>query len=239
MTQSDPDGLPVPDPDFNAKHKQAFLDYLAADSAEPDGFDLYAQDPGAWRDLSARIPGLLITSAGGACPFQVEGTLHGLDFYFRYRHGYADLRVGDAFRHHLYQSGTAFGDEWAGVLSHEEFADLMAQLVPELAPASFCYEFVGVKVDVERGEDGNLVFTPTEETCTYYGWGHSAEEAHAALDSISEYLLDHGFSEADQRRLHAAQAPRPTPLNTDERVFPDPAPVFAALPAAPAQPHRT
>lgn len=34
-----------------------------------------------------------ITSCGGACPTQAEGTIHGLPFYFRSRHGSWSLQV--------------------------------------------------------------------------------------------------------------------------------------------------
>lgn len=37
--------------------------------------------------------GLIVTSCGGMCPTQAEGTIHGNPFYFRARHGIWQLTV--------------------------------------------------------------------------------------------------------------------------------------------------
>lgn len=47
-----------------------------------------------FKQLSEEIPGLTVHHAGGVCPYQAEGSIHGQDFYFRYRHNIAVLRVG-------------------------------------------------------------------------------------------------------------------------------------------------
>lgn len=148
-------GLPVPDPDFEAKRKAALIAYFAGETTvEPK---MHATDPGWFRDLSARISGLLVESAGGVLPFQSEGTLHGLPYYFRYRGGYASLTVMAApaageeadLLCPLYAAGTDYGDDYAGSLSREEFYSLMLTLVPQLTEAAFLWEFQGVKVTIE------------------------------------------------------------------------------------------
>ena len=147
-----PDGLPVPDPDFTAKQKAAMMAYFTGDTdVEPV---LFATDPGNFRDLSAKIPGLIVTSAGGACPFQSDGTLFGFPFYFRYRHGFAELEIrapdtNALSSEHLYRAGIGYGDEYGGVLGRSEFCDLMIQLVPALERAPYLWEFQGVKIKIE------------------------------------------------------------------------------------------
>lgn len=155
----DADGLPVPDPDFHTKRKAALMAYFqsAADGIPIDMVDepnMFATDPGFFRDLSARIPGLLVHSAGEMMPFQSDGTLCGLPYYFRFRSGHASLRLshpdtnGSSFEH-LYSAGMGYGDEYAGALTRAEFCDLMVALVPQLERAPFLWEFAGVKVRIE------------------------------------------------------------------------------------------
>lgn len=157
----DEQGLPVPDPDFEAKQDAKIHAWFDAAAAGEDYADdepvMYATDPGWFRDLSERIPGLLVHSAGGMLPFQSEGTLHGFPYYFRYRHGYAQLRVMDpnvnedeaTLFEHLYSAGMDYGDEYGGILDRDEFCTLMITLVPQLERGAFLWEFVGIKVNVE------------------------------------------------------------------------------------------
>lgn len=261
----DADGLPVPDPEFDAKHKAAFMAYFSGDTTvEPK---MNATDPGRWRDLSARIPGLIVESAGGVCPFQSEGTLHGLPYYFRYRSGYAGLSLmepatdGDEvdLLCPLYAAGTEFGEPLDGYLDRDQFVSLMLLLVPQLEPAAFLWEFEGVEVIVEdlanptdgprrssrprRGEGPSsrptpraernppeFRFTATDVPQVYRARGNTPAEAYEQLHAVSGYLLDHGWSEEAQRTNNTAKAINPNPINTDDRAFPYPRPVFETYP---------
>lgn len=229
----DRDGLPVPDPSFREKHKANVMRYLSGETnTEPV---LHATDPGAFRDLSARIPGLLVTSAGGAFPFQSEGTLHGYPYYFRYRHGHAELQVHEhgttpMSSARLYETSLAYGDEHGGTLDRDEFLFLMIAMVPMLCRARWLWEFAGVRVNIHdtdpEGEQVNLVFTATDTREVYRAWGYTPEEAWMRLHEPSPYLLERGWSAETQAEMYRLRAIAPTPLNSDTRNFPDPEPTF-------------
>src|SRR5690606_12004433 len=51
------------------------------------------QDLSKYGYISAAIPGMVVHSAGGAVPFEAEGTLVGHEFYLRVRSGYATLTL--------------------------------------------------------------------------------------------------------------------------------------------------
>lgn len=223
--------IPEIDPDFENKHEKAILDYLDSDG---DGhLDIYSQDPGAWAPLSRAIPGLIITSAGGMCPYQAEGTLKGHPFYFRYRHGYADLRAGEYdskvmpyLDGALWHSGVDYGDTFGGALSSSEFTTLMIELVPALNPAKFYWKFEGRKVIVEGNSTTGLSLSVTDKTEICGGWGITPEQALLQIASPSDYLLENGWSLEDQALYYKLKKIDPKPINKDDRVWPDPQPVF-------------
>ena len=102
----------------------SFETWLKSDSSL--NFDIYAQNPDEWIWLRKIIPNLVVSSAGGSCPFQAEGLLYGLPFYYRERNGWASLSVGESngappYLDSIYSAGidcAEFSDE-------EEFARLM------------------------------------------------------------------------------------------------------------------
>ena len=102
------------------------------------------------RPLILAIPGLLVDTAGGAFPFQAEGTLHGMPFYFRYRSGHATLKLSTpdqdevSFFAPLYLAGQSFGEDMDGSLTFPQFRALFADLVGQLARAP---PLVGVQRD--------------------------------------------------------------------------------------------
>lgn len=60
-----------------------------------------------------------VEQTSGGCPEQYEGTLiDGREFYFRYRHGWASLGLGED-RYSSKDAGMAVGDGWAGVFESE------------------------------------------------------------------------------------------------------------------------
>lgn len=194
---------------------------------ESDGeidFDIYAQDPNEWAELSEIIPGLIVSSAGGICPFQSEGLLHGLPYYLKERGGWISLRVGQT-------EGNAFSDVlYAAGMEYKEFADIsyfedmLIKLVPLLKPASFRWEFEAKKL--EWDEAGEWTGGATDEIETQYGWGNTPEEALLQIQEISEYLVEAGMSAEMQVAMNKARQINPIPINEDNRVWPEEMPNF-------------
>lgn len=93
--------------------------------------------------IHERIPNVTITGSGGAVPFQAEGTIDGYEFYFRYRHGSASLRVGtdDAVSVPYWAAGVVYGDDLDGTLNYDEFVFLFCHLAARLDVAEFTYRF--------------------------------------------------------------------------------------------------
>jgi hypothetical protein len=180
--------------------------------------------------LTDRVPGLEITSAGGACPFQAEGTLLGMPFYFRYRSAHATLRVGeDLFDKSLYSAGMEFGDDdLQGWLEEDEFMSLMVTLIGDLERAPIAWEFPGVEPN-EFPPPARPAGSPT----THRAWGHTADEAWERLNTPNPYLLARGWTEERARAQIAAMGLVNAALTVDDREFPLPEPDWANL-VAPA-----
>lgn len=183
-----------------------------------------------WAELEASIPGLVVESAGGSVPFQSEGTLHSMPYYFRYRGGGASLRlspVGHDDTHMdtvLYSASLSYGDWLSGSLNPDEFSDLMRQCVVSLSIAPISWKFRGLRVNFKTDSRGNLAFEPTEETRFYQGWGYTAEQGYAALH---DYLDSFDLTDEQLEELKAMECIERQPLNEDDRVFPTVPPVFS------------
>lgn len=212
--------------DFEDKHYEAFKDYVESgdDIFEEVGFDMYAQSPKAWAHLSEKIPGLIVTSAGGWVPFQSQGFLHGLPYYLRCRHDVASLEVGQAdgsaFRDILFYADIDY-TESAGI---ENFEDMMIKLVPLLKKAPFRYEFE-CRVP-EYDENHKYTGNTTDKYDVTYGWGNSPEEAYESVTKPNWFLKERGVSDEDQLYRISLQKINPNPINEDNRVWPDPLPEF-------------
>ena len=167
-----------------------------------------------------RFPSLQIVSAGGACPFQSEGTLQGHPYYFRYRHGYASLSVGgeDCVGSPLWHAGEELTDQDDGWLSFEEFTNVFTRLASRLERAPFRYEFA------ELDEAGQPLFHTNPNGTfprTWPGWGHTPEEAYEAAATRwhpEVHLWQHYEQEA--------AALSDSPVEADTRVFPEVDPDF-------------
>jgi hypothetical protein len=170
-------------------------------------------------ELMAVNPTLEITYAGGICPFQAEGTLHGLPFYFRFRHNWAELRIQSAdWWQPLYIAGGEYGEgEDQGWLTDEEFRVIMAELLGRLERAPILWDFPGVE---PAGVGLVQAGTPTK----YGAWGHTAEEAWERMHEPSPYLTEHGIALDAQAAMLAERQMSPQTITVDERVFPDPDP---------------
>jgi len=208
--------------------KEEFLNALETG----EHFDLYAQDPNDWSELTKLIPGIMITSAGGIVPFQAEGTLHGFPFYYRDRHGVAELRVGAVgSTDHILPAGALYSasvetPEFEGA---DHFVKNLYHLVPELKKAPFLYRFPGHKATFLN--DGNWGYTIDRSSVEEaLGWGHSLEEAYVNSSTPSTYLAEKGFSLEAQRKLWIDREVDTRPLNRDERAYPPVTPDFRVNP---------
>jgi hypothetical protein len=63
---------------------------------------------------------------GGSCPYQATGTILGQSFYFRFRHDYASLQIGES---ETFGIADVTGDDYSGSLSAEEFETLFRKLL--------------------------------------------------------------------------------------------------------------
>jgi hypothetical protein len=93
----------------------------------------------------SRIKNITLDSRGGYLPYQAWGNWFGYSFYFRYRGGYAQLRVGTeeedlVFEHH-WNSGSEYGHYLDGSLTFNEFFQLFIKLGKILEPSSWHYTF--------------------------------------------------------------------------------------------------
>lgn len=178
-------------------------------------------------ELERRISGLSITSLGGVCPYQAEGTLGDYKFYFRSRGCYAALKLDkdDPVGFNVQWSAGKDLPEEEEFTDHEQFKELMIELVQNFKKYPFRYEFLGKKINIERVDDV-LTAEVSDEGEIYYGSGHSPEEAYSSLFKISQYLLENGFSEDFQNQMYELRNVNPEPLNKDDRVFDTTEPPF-------------
>lgn len=207
--------------------RKAFEAWMNSDGEIP--FDMYARDPKETAWFREYIPGLIVSSAGGLLPFQAEGLLHGLPFYFRNRHETSTLRVGEADGGTPFVNDTLYIASIEGtVMNGDDFFKAMLKLVPMLEVAPFLWEFSGLKPIFAKEEEGlpkwSYSFDGIREKV--HGWGQTATEGFAQTRVTSAYLESHGFSAQEQDDYWVAREIDPTPLNEDARVFPEVAPNF-------------
>lgn len=190
------------------------------DSDGDINFDMYAQDPSDWEWLVRHNPGLVVASAGGVVPFQAEGLIQGLPFYYRERHGIASLAVGE-------EDGEAFGNQvlYSSDMETEEFSEgknfarNITHLLRELQPTLYLWCFSGKKLRFRN--DGTWKYDVTEERDNIYGRGMTPEEGYIQTQQTSKYLLEKGCSAEKQSQMWKDRAISPTPLNKDERKWAD------------------
>ena len=201
-----------------------FKEWLESDGSVD--FDIHAQNPSEWAWMSELVPTLVVSSAGGMFPFQAEGLIHGLPFYFRQRGESVSLSVGEA-------DGEAFGESilYSAKLTEEELADkqdfvtMFLKLVPKLAPAKFLWRFEGKKLTYANKFSWEFSVSDTEKE-DVYGWGMTPEEGLAFSRLTSAYLVDKGCSAELQEKMWLAKEINPTPINEDNRVWPEATPNF-------------
>lgn len=223
--------------DFAATMADAFADWVTSRVDVP--FNPYAIDPTQMSWLTDLIPGIVVTSAGGFVPFQAEGLLHGLPFYYRERTGLASLSVGGPGAPHAYGPNPL----WRAQEDVEElrggraWLDSLINLVQTLRPLEFRYEFAHREVTWSDRKPKNIdtvTFTPGNDNAPMTfkaarGSTPALAYERAATFEESAYLSGHGWSVDVQRRLHDAQVATMSsePSAPDDRVWPDIHPTFA------------
>jgi len=184
--------------------------------------------------MDAVIPGIRFHSLGGIVPFQADGTWGPYEFYYRERHGYAELRLAPIATfpgpsEALY-SAKSSAPEFAGSTG---WLTRFLELWEKLSIAPFLYRFQARDVNIHRsdeseGADFRLVFG--EGFTDVAGWGFDAEEARrSALTVVPFYEEQFGWTpELQQERFRAMEVAE-LPLNSDDRTFPEETPHFGVI----------
>lgn len=196
--------------------------------------------------LHEAFPALAVESYGGSFPVQAEGTIHGYEFYFRYRHCSATLTVGgDLHYQALWSSGLVHGEGDQGWLTDAEFIDIMSRLIRDLTRAPMWWEFAGVRTKDRAQPKGNwevelLGGTPPATPppvpakdragapTSMGSWGHTPAEAWDRLHDDEDrykvtgaqwlaYVAEHGLVNET--------------VTEDERVYPESDPDWSGSPA--------
>jgi hypothetical protein len=214
--------------------KDAFEEFVNSDGEVR--FDMYAQDIDAWSFLRELIPGIVVSSAGGAGLFQAEGLLNEYPFYFRSETGTASICIATPDGSpHLFTGDTLwFGrcdtDGDIFFMSDEDFVRELMKCMKDLKVAPFLWEFRGKDVEYHDNHNLEAGWTILDKAKEFYGYGQTAEEGYA---KASEPFTDKRFLAImdipTQKRLWQEQEVNPNPVNQDKRVFPAVAPEFLKL----------
>lgn len=116
-----------------------------------------------------------ITSAGGSCPFQAEGTLNGYPFYLRMRHGWAQLNVAHTIDDTYGGSPLLWGagKQVPEFAADEHWADVLVDLASKLERTpEMRWEFLPIGAD--DADDASL------KTCSF-GWSATPQEAYEQM----------------------------------------------------------
>lgn len=87
-----------------------------------------------WTKDDVDVPGVIFTSAGGACPVQAEGTYKEFNFYFRFRWGTASLSISkdDAVMNSEHKATAIISDDMDGFMTKDEFLECFVRLLNEI-----------------------------------------------------------------------------------------------------------
>lgn len=164
--------------------------------------------------LKASNETIEISRIGGMFPFQVIGTIEGLFFYYRERYGIASLRIFENKEkvNPLYDASTEV-EEFRDHVVNCEWLETIQKLFNELEKSNFLYKF--------KKEDGSII----------YSHGSNSKEAYNNLVEYSEneLLIDLGLSSDELYENHKEKycGISPTPVNFDDRIFPEKKPSFS------------
>lgn len=159
-----------------------------------DNFDLYAQDVTDWEWLQEFVPGLVIYSAGGVFPLEVNGYLGDLHLYFRAEDGYASLRLSNEKSSRpvesLYSAHMDIPEKYEKI--GPQWVSYLLTLIERAKKTEFLYYFQENKIDydsetgdfgldVARDDDGNIVFEEQGSA----GWGYTPEQAFVQAQDMT------------------------------------------------------
>lgn len=208
---------------FEAHMREAFIAWLD-NPVEVIPFDIYARASDDFPRLKELNPSVIVLSAGGICPFQAEGYVKGLPFYFRSEEGTADLKVAvekeDVHFKHLWASHEDLEPEdqdRGGHVAFHAFEEVLARMVQKLSKSPFLYEFEGWGNDTD--EDGHLIVTREKRGKTV-SWGHSPVEAELRLYEPDKWLAEKLNMTMESLQAFELQHEW-TITNSDDRVWPE------------------
>lgn len=222
--------------EFDEKQEKALMAFLNGE-IDADDFDMYARDPQDFAALSAVVPGLVVTSAGGIVPFQAEGTIQGHPFYYRERHGWAELRIGGEHANGS-TDDHVLSPHWIAQEQVEEFrtgpswADSLVNLVPRLERGTFLFEFPCARIvyDDENDLSTGRIDESTRGLMSTNVRGFDEQDAIARYTTfeLSPWLAQKGIDEQKQRLSHQLRVDAfvPKAVSPDTRVFPEDFPDF-------------
>lgn len=185
-----------------------------------DDFDMYAQDVNKWKWLQQFVPEVIVYSAGGLCPFQVEGYLGEFNFYYRERGGIASLNLARSKN----ESYSAVNSLYRASINTEEFGPAhkwlgtFLTLIERLEKNPYLYQFQtdevtgsGKVFSKKLDENGEVIHT------TVGGWGFTEEEAYQdALENIESmrfwFMREHSRYDRELKK----EIPEPEKDWTDE-----------------------
>jgi len=180
--------------------------------------------------LSEFVPELTIACAEGMEPFQAEGLVKGLPYYYKSRGSSTILRVNhegasDAYSSvSLYSSSLSdFGDEYCGGF----WLNNLLNLVEGLERSPYLYEFMARSVVVDSRSSEEVEFVPGLRDNLMRAWGFSEVDAYRrVLDGCWSFPAGSWGTDVKKRFVEALDVSSVS-LNDDDRVFPDVVPDFS------------
>ena len=191
--------------EFEEQKKSFFLELLEGHSTffslmknSQEHFDMYACDINDFSWLKSFVPDIIVHSAGGIFPFQAEGYLGDMSFYFRAEDNYASLTVSDSgenvFSYHdaLYYSRIELTHFSSSGSLEKDWISYLLTTIEKLEKTPLLYYFEMNKIDfnstqgdfgldIAKDEKGNIL---TEEIA---GSGFSVDEAFSNASKIDYY----------------------------------------------------
>lgn len=198
--------------------KEQLFNFFQAERAEEYNGIFNFGDATEWKFLEEEFDGLFLKSAGGMVPFQANGTLHGLPFYYRARGTSVSLIITDAeaLDANLLYSAAIRTDEPETM----DFTEGMRTLMPMLKRSEIMWYFPCKQLvfDVDNRTSYRVSQTGHDVVSAY---GGTAEEAYERTKEKLPYWSMNGYTDEMQEEMWLAKEILPTPLNEDYRKFPE------------------
>lgn len=180
--------------------------------------------------ISEFVPGFTIASAGGIAPFQAEGLINEMPFYYRER-GTITLKVNHKNADDAYGSNILYladAEDFDERFQRTHWLSTLFNLVENLQRSPYLYEFPSKFVKFNDSKDPGSVYADSEERIDLVrAWGNSSQEAYENTKRIDPYLSSRGWSEDLQQNYWKVRDISPVPLNEDDRIYPEIDPDFS------------